>query len=197
MGWGFFCQRDLEILCPSSLVSAPSPLPRRHRLWISPQALLRVSCILLQPFKDRISRRIFPILPTPALLYEFLIDVHSIQQEHVSKGARVLVLAVGLDGDLFPKGEGRGSVLGVVAVGLALLRAVDAAQTDTFMVLVVQDFDGVAVNYPDYSSDEVGSCQGSAQQKKDSGTAAAKTGSSPTSQSSAHKYPSRWASTTN
>jgi hypothetical protein len=47
-------------------------------------------------------------------------------------------------------------VLGVVAVGLALLRAIDPAETDAFSLLVVEDFDRVAVNYPDYSSGEVG-----------------------------------------
>ncbi len=36
-------------------------------------------------------------------------------------------------------------MLGSRAIGLAFLRAVDAAQTDTFRVSVVQDFDGVAV----------------------------------------------------
>jgi len=33
---------------------------------------------------------------------------------------------------------------------LALLRAVDADQADAFRVLVVQEFDGVTVYYPDY-----------------------------------------------
>jgi hypothetical protein len=36
-------------------------------------------------------------------------------------------------------------VLGACAVGLAFLRAVDATEADTFGALVVQDFDGVAV----------------------------------------------------
>jgi hypothetical protein len=36
-------------------------------------------------------------------------------------------------------------LLGSVAEGLAFLRAVDAAEADTFRVGVVQDFDGVAV----------------------------------------------------
>jgi hypothetical protein len=64
-------------------------------------------------------------------------------------------------------------------------------------MVVVQNLNGVAVNYPDYSSGEVGSCKESAQQKKDADTAAAKTDSCPTSQSSVPRYPSRWASTTN
>ena len=36
-------------------------------------------------------------------------------------------------------------MIGIVAVGLALLQAVDAAEADTLRVLVVQDFEGVAV----------------------------------------------------
>ena len=39
-------------------------------------------------------------------LDEFLIEVHPIGQDHVPKGAFVLVVAVRLDGDLFPEGEG-------------------------------------------------------------------------------------------
>ena len=36
-------------------------------------------------------------------------------------------------------------MLGLLAVGLAFLRAVDPAEADTFRVLVVEHFDGVAV----------------------------------------------------
>jgi hypothetical protein len=32
-----------------------------------------------------------------------VIDVGAIQQEHISKGAPVLILAVGLEDDIFPK----------------------------------------------------------------------------------------------
>ena len=52
---------------------------------------------------------------------------------------------MGLDGDFLPEGEVRDGVLGVVAVGLALLRAVDPAETDVFGLLVVQNLDRVAV----------------------------------------------------
>ena len=83
-------------------------------------------------------------------------EVHAIRQEHICKGARVLVVAVRLDGDFFPEGEGRGSVLGLLAVGLAFLRAVDAAETDTFSMVAVQDFDGVAVEDRDDGAAEVG-----------------------------------------
>jgi hypothetical protein len=79
-----------------------------------------------------------------------VVDVGPIGQDHVSKGACVLVLAVGLDGNVLPKDEGRDGVLRVVAVSLALLRAVDAAQADAFSVVAVQDFEGVAVKDLDY-----------------------------------------------
>ena len=97
------------------------------------------------PFQDRIPRRILPIPPTPAVLDQRVIDVGAIGQDHVSNSKRVLVMAVGLDCDFLPKGEGRGCLLGTLAVGLAFLYAVDAVETDPFGVDVVQDFDGVAI----------------------------------------------------
>ena len=66
-------------------------------------------------------------------------------------------MAVGLEGDFLPEGEGRGGLLGSLAEGLAFLRAVDAAEADAFRVLVVQDFDGVAVEDGDDGAGEVGS----------------------------------------
>jgi hypothetical protein len=39
-------------------------------------------------------------------------------------------------------------VLGILAVGLALLRAVDSAKADGFSGLVVQDFDSVMRKVP-------------------------------------------------
>jgi hypothetical protein len=74
-----------------------------------------------------------------------VIDVGAISEENVGKRPPVLVLAVRLECDFFPEGEGRGGMLGVVAVCLALLRAVDAAEADTLRAGVVEDFDGVAV----------------------------------------------------
>jgi hypothetical protein len=50
------------------------------------------------------------------LLEEFLIEIHPIGQEHIGKGAPILVEAVGLERDLFPDGEFRGGVLGLLAV---------------------------------------------------------------------------------
>ncbi len=56
---------------------------------------------LTRPFQHRIPRRILPIPPAPALLDEFLIEIHPIGQDHVSKGARVLVVAVFSDRGFF------------------------------------------------------------------------------------------------
>jgi len=44
-------------------------------------------------------------------------------------------VAVRLKRDVFPKGELRGRVLGVVAVGLTFLRAVDAIEPNTSLGL--------------------------------------------------------------
>ena len=46
--------------------------------------------------------------------------------------------------------------MALLAVGLAFLRAVDAAEADAFRVVVVQDFDGVAVEDGDDGAGEVG-----------------------------------------
>jgi hypothetical protein len=62
------------------------------------------SCFFFQPFQHPITWRILPIPPTPALFGVFLIDVGIIGQDHIPNGARVLVLAVGLDRDFLPKG---------------------------------------------------------------------------------------------
>ena len=63
---------------------------------------------------------------------------------------------VSLNGDVLPKDEVRGGVLGIVAKGLAFLRAVDATETDAFRALVVQDFESVAVKDSDDGAGEVG-----------------------------------------
>ena len=55
-----------------------------------------------------------------------MIDVRAIGQDHIGKGAAVLVVAVGLDRDLFPEGEVGSGVLGLLAERLGSLRAVDA-----------------------------------------------------------------------
>ena len=89
------------------------------------------------------------------MLDEFLIQAHAIQQDDISDFTLVLVVTIGLDGDFFPKAEVRGGVLGVVAVGLAFLRAVDAAEADAFSMVTVQYFEGVADDRNDRRGDFV------------------------------------------
>ncbi len=71
-------------------------------MWISPQPFPLLSCGLLQLFEHSISRRILSIPPAPALLDEFLIEIHSIRQDYFANRALVRVLAVRLKGDFFP-----------------------------------------------------------------------------------------------
>jgi hypothetical protein len=77
-----------------------------------------------------------------------VIDVGPIGQQHVGEGASSLVSAVRLEDDFFSKHQRGCRLLGLMAVRLALLRAVDAAQTDAFRVSVVEDFEGIAVEDP-------------------------------------------------
>ena len=48
-------------------------------------------------------------------------------------------------------------MLGLLPVGLALLRAVDTTESDAFSAVVVQDFDGVAVEDTNDGAGEIGS----------------------------------------
>jgi hypothetical protein len=61
--------------------------PRWDGGRINPQASLGLLGVLLQSFKYRVTGRILPIPPAPALLHEFLIDVGAIRLMHISKGA--------------------------------------------------------------------------------------------------------------
>jgi hypothetical protein len=78
-----------------------------------------------------------------------VIDVGPIGQKHIGKGVSRLVAAVRLEDDFFPKHHRGRSLLGLMTVRLALLGAVDAVQADAFRVLVVEDFEGIAVEDPD------------------------------------------------
>jgi hypothetical protein len=82
-------------------------------------------------------------------------DVSSIPQEHLGNRASVLILAECLERDFFPEDKGRGSFLRSFAVALPFLRTIDAVESDTFRVSIVEDFDRVAVKYGDDRSGEV------------------------------------------
>ena len=47
----------------------------------------------------------FSVPPAPALIDEFLIEIHAIGEDHIAKGALVLVVAVSLKRDFLPQGE--------------------------------------------------------------------------------------------
>ena len=46
-------------------------------------------------------------------------------------------------------------MLGLLPVGLPFLRAVDAVESYAFRVLVVQEFDRIAINDPDHKAGEL------------------------------------------
>ena len=96
------------------------------------------------------SRRIRPVPPAPAVFDQLVIDVSAIGQGHVSKGELVVVEAAGLDHDFLLEAEVRGGVLGALAVGMAFLRAVDAAEVDALGVPVVKNFESIAVEDADH-----------------------------------------------
>ena len=73
--------------------------------------------------------------PGPPLFDKRMIDVGAIRQEHICKSSPVLVLTVSLERDFLAKNQGRGGLLGLLAVGLALFRAVDTTEADAFRVL--------------------------------------------------------------
>lgn len=67
------------------------------------------------------------------------------------------ILAEHVDHDVLAMDERRRELLGLLAEGLAFLRTVDAAQSDAFRALIVQHFEGVAVEDGDDGAGEVGS----------------------------------------
>ena len=143
-----------EVSCSCTPTAAPAADP--------PTNLSSPLVLLLESLKLSISRRIFPIPPTPAVLDEHVVDVSSVPQVHVCKGAPVLILPVGLKNDISPEDERSRRLLRSFAEGLAFLRAVDATEADTFSVSVVQDFNRVAVEDGDDEAGEVGKdCRGS------------------------------------
>jgi len=89
-----------------------------------------------------------------------VIDVGPIGKTHIGKDMPRPIAAVCLEEDFFPKHHRGCGLLGLMAVGLALLRAVDAAQADTFRVLLVQDFNGIAVEDGDNEAMIVGDSGG-------------------------------------
>lgn len=78
-----------------------------------------------------------------------MVDVCAIGSKHIGKGTPVFVEAVSLKRDFFAKHKLRRGLLGSLPVGPAFLWAIDAAEADAVRVLVVEDFDGLAVEVRD------------------------------------------------
>ena len=70
-------------------MAGPGPYPPKS-------LLLCLRRLLILP-ERQIVRRILPIPPAPAVFDECVIDIGAIKQEHISKGAPLLVLAMGLE----------------------------------------------------------------------------------------------------
>ena len=111
--------------------------------------------MLLEPREFCIPRSVFPIPPAPAVFDQRVIDVGPIGQTHIGKGVSRPVAAVRLEEDFFPKHHRGCRLLGLMAVLLTFLWAVNAAETDTFGVSVVEDFDGIAVKDGDDEAGEI------------------------------------------
>jgi hypothetical protein len=95
--------------------ACPAPLLRQHCLWINPQPIPPLSSFVLSPFPHRISRCILLIPPASAVFNSCVVDVGAIGQDHISKVR------------LYLSRPCSGQCLACFAVGLACLRAVDAA----------------------------------------------------------------------
>lgn len=94
-----------------------------------------------------------------------MVDVGSIGQSHLAGGAPRLVLAERLERDFLPEDKLRGGVLSVVAICLAFLLTVDALESETFGVFVVQDFEGVAFEDGDDGAEEIFQDSGTGEQE--------------------------------
>jgi hypothetical protein len=130
--------------------ACPAPLLRRHRLWINPQPIPPLSRFVLSPFPHRISRCMLPIPSASAVFNSCVIDVGVIGQDHISKVRLYLSRPCAWTVPCFPKAKSEVEGLARLVVGLACLRAVDAAEADTFRVLAVQNIESVAIELGDH-----------------------------------------------
>jgi hypothetical protein len=85
-----------------------------------------------------------------------VVDVSPIGQTYIGKDVPRPIAAVRLEEDFFPKHHFDRRLLGLMAVLLTFLWTVDATQTDTFGVSVVEDFDSIAIKDGDDEAREVG-----------------------------------------
>ena len=113
-----------KLTCPSSATPTAALAADQSTILSSP--LVLSSPALPAPY----CRGILPIPPSPALFDKCVIDVGAIQQEYISQGAPVLILAVSLKGVFFSENELRRRLLGSVAERLAFFWAVNSIQPE-------------------------------------------------------------------
>ena len=130
--------------------------PWRDGIRVRPQASLRLSCILFQASYTCILR-LLPVPPGQSCLDKFSTEIRAIGQDHIAHGAPVSVFTEDLDRDFLAVGEGRRELLGFLAAGLFLLRAVDAVESDALSLAVVEHVNGVSVDHADDLAGEGGS----------------------------------------
>ena len=109
--------------------------------------------------------RKFPILPTPAVFDQRVVDVGPIGETDIGKDASGPIAAVRPEEDFSPKHHGGRGLLGLMAVRLTFLWTVDATQTDAFGAPVVEDFNDIAVKDGDHEAGVV--CRQSSAGEKD------------------------------
>ena len=101
--------------------------------------------------------RVLPIPPREARPEQCSADVRSIGQHDIRHRAPMAILSEYSDRDFLAMDERRCELLGLLAEGLALLRTVDATQSDAFSLAIVEYIKGVAVENADDAAGEVGS----------------------------------------
>jgi len=94
-----FLLRSLTELALERVVT----LPGRHRLRIGPTSISSSLALPSLALPARITGRILPIPPAPAVFDQRVIDVRTIFQDHISNSSVILVLAECLERDFLPK----------------------------------------------------------------------------------------------
>ena len=112
---------------------------------VRPQAQFAGTRLRFEPLHLPVHWRILWIPPTPAPGHQHLVHVGAIGEKYIGQRAPVFVLTVRVERDVLPKNEGRRGLLGLLPEGLALFRAVDPAEADTFRACVVENFNRVTV----------------------------------------------------
>src|SRR4030095_15644578 len=108
--------------------SGLSPLPRRYRPRISPQAPFGIPRFRFQPLELWIVGRVPPEPPRKSTTHDLSIQVAAIWQDHISDRCAIEVLALRFNPHLLPEREPRNKLFSSTTEWLALLSCVDSIQ---------------------------------------------------------------------